>query len=110
MLLLYTLSIANLAAGNIVFNKVQPTCNFSSPASTGCLRGQLCTQEGQCIAEADYPFNPFALIRRVIPLVERAISLRTDGRCGKDFNGATCDATGAFGGCCSKYGYVHVIE
>lgn len=27
-----------------------------------------------------------------------------DGRCGKDFGGATCDAKGAYGGCCSSYG------
>ncbi|EOD52800.1 putative glyoxal oxidase protein [Neofusicoccum parvum] len=30
---------------------------------------------------------------------------RADGRCGKDFAGATCDANGAYGGCCSQYGY-----
>ena len=30
---------------------------------------------------------------------------RADGRCGKDFGGSTCDANGAFGGCCSSYGY-----
>ncbi|KAF2823430.1 DUF1929-domain-containing protein [Ophiobolus disseminans] len=30
---------------------------------------------------------------------------RDDGRCGKDFGGATCDAKGAYGGCCSSYGY-----
>lgn len=26
---------------------------------------------------------------------------RDDGRCGKDFGGATCDPKGAYGGCCS---------
>ncbi|KAK8234236.1 glyoxal oxidase [Phyllosticta capitalensis] len=30
---------------------------------------------------------------------------RSDGRCGKDFGGATCDPKGAYGGCCSQYGY-----
>ncbi|KAF2476531.1 DUF1929-domain-containing protein [Lindgomyces ingoldianus] len=30
---------------------------------------------------------------------------RSDGRCGKDFAGATCDPKGAYGGCCSSYGY-----
>ncbi|KAK7513250.1 glyoxal oxidase [Phyllosticta citriasiana] len=30
---------------------------------------------------------------------------RSDGRCGKDFGGAPCDANGAYGGCCSQYGY-----
>lgn len=34
-----------------------------------------------------------------------ATAPRDDGRCGKDFNGATCDANGAYGGCCSSYGY-----
>lgn len=29
---------------------------------------------------------------------------RNDGRCGKEFGGSTCDAKGAFGGCCSEYG------
>jgi len=30
---------------------------------------------------------------------------RDDGRCGSTFGGASCDAKGAFGGCCSSYGY-----
>ncbi|KAF2270809.1 galactose oxidase [Lojkania enalia] len=30
---------------------------------------------------------------------------RDDGRCGKDFGGATCDPKGPYGGCCSQYGY-----
>ncbi|KAF1838726.1 DUF1929-domain-containing protein [Decorospora gaudefroyi] len=30
---------------------------------------------------------------------------RDDGRCGKDFGGASCDASGPYGGCCSSYGY-----
>ncbi|KAF2254806.1 carbohydrate-binding module family 18 [Trematosphaeria pertusa] len=30
---------------------------------------------------------------------------RSDGRCGKDFGGATCDSNGEYGGCCSQYGY-----
>jgi hypothetical protein len=34
-----------------------------------------------------------------------AVSYRDDGRCGKDFGSATCDPNGAYGGCCSSYGY-----
>ena len=34
---------------------------------------------------------------------------RSDGRCGKDFGGATCDPAGAYGGCCSEYGYVSLV-
>lgn len=30
---------------------------------------------------------------------------RSDGRCGASFGGATCDPSGAYGGCCSQYGY-----
>ena len=30
---------------------------------------------------------------------------RSDGRCGSSFGGATCDPNGAYGGCCSSYGY-----
>ncbi|KAF2022100.1 carbohydrate-binding module family 18 [Aaosphaeria arxii CBS 175.79] len=33
------------------------------------------------------------------------VAPRDDGRCGKDFEGATCDAKGDYGGCCSSYGY-----
>lgn len=36
--------------------------------------------------------------------------VRGDGRCGKDFGGATCDANGAYGGCCSEYGYCGKTE
>lgn len=30
---------------------------------------------------------------------------RSDGRCGTGYAGATCDANGPYGGCCSQYGY-----
>ena len=30
---------------------------------------------------------------------------RSDGRCGQAFSGATCDANGPYGGCCSSAGY-----
>ena len=33
---------------------------------------------------------------------------RADGRCGSGFGGATCQAGGKYGGCCSKYGYCGV--
>lgn len=34
-----------------------------------------------------------------------AVAPRADGRCGKEFGGATCDPKGEYGGCCSSYGY-----
>ncbi|KAL2065357.1 hypothetical protein VTL71DRAFT_3027 [Oculimacula yallundae] len=30
---------------------------------------------------------------------------RSDGQCGAKFGGATCDPKGAFGGCCSQFGF-----
>lgn len=29
-------------SANIIFNKVQPTCDYTALSYTGCLRGQLC--------------------------------------------------------------------
>ncbi|KAF2867976.1 glyoxal oxidase N-terminus-domain-containing protein [Massariosphaeria phaeospora] len=39
------------------------------------------------------------------PATGNGAAPRDDGRCGKDFGGSTCDAKGAYGGCCSSYGY-----
>ncbi|KAI4722115.1 galactose oxidase [Aureobasidium sp. EXF-10727] len=33
------------------------------------------------------------------------VAPRDDGRCGPNFNNALCDPNGAYGGCCSSYGY-----
>lgn len=33
---------ATLATANIIFNKVQPTCDHSLLQYDGCLKGQLC--------------------------------------------------------------------
>lgn len=35
---------------------------------------------------------------------------RADGRCGVAFDYAACDADGAYGGCCSEYGYVLLLS
>ncbi|KAF2709477.1 carbohydrate-binding module family 18 [Pleomassaria siparia CBS 279.74] len=62
--------------------------NTADHCGTGCLSG--------CSANSATP--PTAT-------TQASTAPRTDGRCGKDFGGATCDANGAFGGCCSSYGY-----
>jgi hypothetical protein len=106
MLFLLILTLLRLSTANIAFHRVQPTCNASNIAYTGCLRGQLCTKRGTCVTEVDYPFSPLDIIRRVTTILERQVP-RSDGRCGKDFGDVRCDPTGAYGGCCSEYGYVH---
>ncbi|GIZ37922.1 hypothetical protein CKM354_000135100 [Cercospora kikuchii] len=79
------------AQANIVFHYVQPTCDSSSPITTGCLRGQVCLLNNTCVPES---------------LSTRADAPpRDDGRCGKDFDDVTCDPGGGYGGCCSSHGY-----
>ncbi|KAK1062000.1 hypothetical protein LTR74_010664 [Friedmanniomyces endolithicus] len=81
-------------SANIIFPFVQPTCNHESVGWTGCLRGQQCLEDNTCVPT--YATSSFE---------SRDTTPRTDGRCGSDFSGATCDPKGAYGGCCSKYGY-----
>ena len=57
---------------------------------TGCLSG--CTTTSPASTAVELP-------------VASSTAPRSDGRCGKDFGGATCDPKGAYGGCCSSYGY-----
>ncbi|KAL5119478.1 hypothetical protein ACEQ8H_002543 [Pleosporales sp. CAS-2024a] len=68
--------------------------NTPAHCGTGCLSG--CTSSSQPTSvQAASPTQP----------ATGATAPRDDGRCGKDFGGATCDATGPYGGCCSQYGY-----
>ena len=65
---------------------------------TGCLRGQICIAEDVCATSND------SLASAITPR-QGTTAPRPDGRCGSAFNGATCDPTGPYGGCCSSYGY-----
>lgn len=171
---------ASLAAANINFEWVQPTCEFTAIDAFQCLTGQHCTERNTCAAnsKAEHskivsrsrssirftakrqnnkysqdgkcgPANgnllcdpkstaytgsccsqygwcgatpahcgdgclsgcnngaePTTVKPAATPKPETgATAPRDDGRCGKEFNGATCDAKGAYGGCCSSYGY-----
>jgi hypothetical protein len=171
-------ALAGLAAANINFEWVQPTCEFNSFEVAQCLTGQHCTERNTCAANsksdhskivsrsrssirfpekrqtAQYsldgkcgPANGNLLCdskstaytgsccsqygwcgatpahcgdgclsgcnngaqpssaQPVASAAPNAPAPRSDGRCGKDFGGATCDANGAYGGCCSSYGY-----
>ncbi|KAF2214504.1 carbohydrate-binding module family 18 protein [Cercospora zeae-maydis SCOH1-5] len=82
---------ATVVQANIIFPFAQPTCDSSGRNFTGCLRGQICLPNNTCI--------PASLSTRA------DAPPREDGRCGKDFDEATCDAGGNYGGCCSSQGY-----
>lgn len=67
---------------------------FSTDARASC--------EAYVTSDSDYTRS---FVRSVTkPAEKRAAAPRSDGRCGKDFDDATCDANGEYGGCCSQYG------
>lgn len=100
-------AFAGLATANIKFHWVTPTCDFTKPEINPCLKGQSCTEANTCepnVSDAQLSLSSFRRgVAPATPVKPRAV--RADGRCGKDFGGATCDPKGAFGGCCSQYGY-----
>lgn len=59
--------------------------NTPAHCGTGCLSGCANTAPGPPV---------------VVPSVPAGAAPRPDGRCGKEFGGATCNANGEFGGCC----------
>ena len=102
--LLAICALATIIKGNIIFNWVQPTCN-PALAYTGCLRGQTCLGNHTCTSSNhshDSRSSPPSGPKTVL---ERDTAPRDDGRCGTDFDNATCEPNGAYGGCCSQYGY-----
>ncbi|KAF2000686.1 carbohydrate-binding module family 18 [Amniculicola lignicola CBS 123094] len=67
--------------------------NTPAHCGTGCISG--------CSSDTPSPSS----IKAAASSAPAGSAPRSDGRCGKDFAGATCDAKGAYGGCCSLYGY-----
>jgi hypothetical protein len=164
-------ALSGLAAANVNFFWVNPTCDFSSVDAFQCLTGQHCTERNTCAPNSKAENSKIASRSRSTirfpekrqtskysadgkcgpnngnllcdpkstaysgsccspygwcgstpahcgtgclsgcdnatepPPTTPAAGTRDDGRCGKEFNGATCDSKGAFGGCCSAYGY-----
>lgn len=89
LLLTLILAYAGGIAANIHFTFVPPTCDTPT-LSARCFDGQICTHEHECVT---------------IRASDLASPPRSDGRCGKDFNDATCDPKGPYGPCCSSHGY-----
>ncbi|KAH6671797.1 hypothetical protein B0J14DRAFT_81085 [Halenospora varia] len=80
------------------------------PNSTNYVGG-CCSQYGFCGNTVDHcgtgcvSGNCLASSSSAPTSAPTGITPRVDGRCGTDFGGATCDPAGAYGGCCSQYGY-----
>ncbi|KAI9819277.1 MAG: hypothetical protein M1827_007434 [Pycnora praestabilis] len=96
-------------------NNGNTLCDPNSSAYTG----SCCSQYGYCGNTAAYCGTgcvsgcgntaPGAPVASVAPTAPSGTAPRSDGRCGSDFGGATCDASGPYGGCCSSYGYGPLI-
>ncbi|RKF73992.1 Aldehyde oxidase GLOX [Golovinomyces cichoracearum] len=103
----YSYVLAGLVASssaNIIFSHATLSCDLkdNSRMNYGCLREQECTTDGQCIPTTK--LRDTLSFRNKNPTVPRSVA-RDDGRCGKEFNGATCDAFGTYGACCSEDGH-----
>ncbi|KAL2043167.1 hypothetical protein N7G274_004227 [Stereocaulon virgatum] len=81
------------------------TCD---PDST-TYSGTCCSSHGWCGGTADYCgagcTSGCTTVTKPPRQADPPTAPRTDGRCGSDFGGSTCDANGPYGGCCSHYGY-----
>ena len=80
-------------SANIIFPFVQPTCDYLENPGR-CLNGQVCIENNTCIPLIGNDHR-----------VEISIGPRPDGRCGRDFDGASCDPNAPYGPCCSQHGW-----
>ncbi|KAF2136877.1 carbohydrate-binding module family 18 [Aplosporella prunicola CBS 121167] len=69
-----------------------------------CLVANGC-QNGCSDAAAPVTTKVAPVTTEAAAATSAAAAPRTDGRCGKDFAGATCDSNGEYGGCCSEFGF-----
>ena len=101
-----------LATANIIFNhvplKCDPKTDLPVQGLTGCLRGQLCTDQGTCKRDESASLYVTSFSRapkapNADVLAKRAFS--TNGQCGSQNGGLTCDPNGSYGPCCSSYGW-----
>ncbi|KAG9247386.1 carbohydrate-binding module family 18 protein [Calycina marina] len=66
--------------------------------------GVCCSQYGWCGNTPGHCGSGCVSGCPAVPAVN-PLDPRSDGKCGRDFSGATCDSKGAFGGCCSSHGW-----
>ncbi|KAH0373081.1 DUF1929-domain-containing protein, partial [Aureobasidium melanogenum] len=71
--------------------------NTPAHCGSGCSSG--CSSSAAAVSSL-----PSSTIVRAAPSAS-GTAPRDDGRCGPNFNNALCDPNGAYGGCCSSYGY-----
>ena len=101
-----------LASANIIFNHVDLSCDPKADLPvqglTGCLRGQYCDEAGKCKRDETDSLYSTSFSRapkrpNADVLAKRAFS--TNGQCGSQNGGLTCDPAGSYGPCCSSYGW-----
>jgi hypothetical protein len=104
-------AFASLAAANINFEWVQPTCKFNSIEASRCLSGQQCTPQDTCapISKSDHS-KVSSRSRSFLRLTatKQTAKYSLDGKCGPANGNLLCDpkSTTYTGACCSQYGWV----
>ncbi|KAF1983887.1 carbohydrate-binding module family 18 [Aulographum hederae CBS 113979] len=99
---------ASVTSANIIFNFVQPTCNHTTLGYTGCLQGQVCTEDDTCKPAPHHDLYPKSFQRESTPQsTKRQTGFSTDGKCGPLNDGLLCDphSVAYTGTCCSQYGW-----
>ncbi|KAF9735095.1 hypothetical protein PMIN03_003943 [Paraphaeosphaeria minitans] len=100
-------AFATLAAANINFHWVNPTCTFAQHDDTKCLTGQHCAEGDVC----KYNENNLQQVSRSFPgrapVKRQNQKYSTDGQCGPAHNNLLCDPASTVydGKCCSSYGW-----
>lgn len=103
-------ALAGLAAANINFRWVNPTCDITSPGPSRCLTGQHCTEQNTCVADAKSDRSKLLSRSRSslrVVAEKRQDIYSTDGKCGPANGNLLCDpgSTAYTGSCCSQYGW-----
>ena len=98
---------ASLCSANIIFNKIQPSCNssLSETGFTGCLKGQVCRSDNMLVSSL-ISVNRGLIQPRCVAIKtvrDYTTASRIDGRCGPAFEDASCSAN-ILGPCCGSDG------
>lgn len=104
------LFLAHLGSSNIVFDRIDPTCDPSQYGQTGCLRGQQCLANGTCIPEDDIVFNTFPALRRITSAMAAQVSSvlgrqiqQIDEDC-DSYDAFLCGSSAGDARCCAELG------
>jgi len=112
MLTALFLVVVRLTSANIVFNRVEPTCHPMLSTPSGCLRGQVCLQNGTCGKSIKIPLTSLDVLQEIARIMTRRIHyvlgrqlLDDESEC-DGYDVASCSTVKRNVACCSRFGFV----